>query len=356
MHRVRLDAWVQLSARLIGVNLMRPTELKELIKSIHNANLKRAILIEGSAGLGKTQIVAQVAKELGIGFKVVHAPMLLPEDYGIPVIQGPKKDRLDFVVSTLKFPLESSDCLDKGIFLIDELPQTDNSGQKILANLIQEREIHGHKLKSGWTIVATGNRQNDRAGANRLLSHLANRLTRVSLDVSLDDWTQWSLSNQVKTELVAFIRFRPELLNNFDAKNDINATPRSWIEGVAQKLGVIPQASEFETFSGDVGEGPASEFLAFLKIFRKLPNPDAILLKPKTAEVPQDVATIYALVGALVARVTESNFGKALEYIKRLPPEFSVLFVRDAIARCEGIQTTPEFIQWASKDGANLLS
>jgi MoxR-like ATPase len=87
--------------------------------------------------------------------------------------------------------MEGTNCPEHGIFLIDELAQADTAAQKILRNLIQEREIHGKKLKEGWSIVTTGNRTVDRAGANRLLSHLSNVLTRVELEVSLDDWTAW---------------------------------------------------------------------------------------------------------------------------------------------------------------------
>jgi len=334
---------------------MKPSELKALIKSRHVAGLKRAIYMVASPGVGKTQLAAQVASELGIGFKAIHAPLLQPEDYGMPVVTGAKKDILKFIVSAEKFPLEGSDCPDQGFFLIDEMPQADASAQKILANLIQEREIHGHKLKEGWTILATGNRQSDRSGANRILGHLSDRVTEVPFEVSLDDWTQWALENEVKTEIVAFIRFRPSLLTNYDPKNAKNATPRSWVEGVNASLGVIPSALEFQTFSGDVGEGPASEFLAFLKIFRNLPNPDAILLNPKKEKVPTDAATQYAICGALIARVNEDSFGKIMEYIKRMPPEFSVLFVRDAISKCNDIATTKAFIDWASKEGKGLL-
>lgn len=333
---------------------MKPSKLKDEIKARHESKIKRALMVESTPGLGKTQIAAQAAAELEVGFKTIHAPLLQPEDYGLPVVSGKNRDELKFIVSMDKFPIEGADCPDTGIFLIDELSQADNSAQKVLANLIQEREIHGHKIKAGWTIVATGNRQADRAGANRILGHLSNRLTRVELEASLDDWSQWALANNVKPEVVAFIRFRPELLSNYDSKQDINATPRAWVEGVSASLGVTRE--EFETFSGDVGEGPASEFLAFLKIFRSLPNPDAILLNPKKVEVPDDPATLYAISGALVARTTDVNFGRALTYIKRLPPEFSVLYVKDAMAKCPDITTTKDFIDWASKEGADLLT
>ena len=334
---------------------MKPSELKELIKARHKAGIKRPILVESSPGLGKTQLAEQAANELDIAFKVIHAPLLQPEDYGLPVISKDKTN-VDFVVSYDKFPLEGSDCSDEGIFLIDEISQADNSAQKILANLIQAREIHGKKLKDGWTIVATGNKQSDRAGANRILGHLGNRVSRVGLDLSLDDWTQWALQNDIATEVVAFIRFRPDLLSNYDPAKDINATPRAWAEGVGASIGNIPESLEFPVFCGDVGEGPAAEFLAFVKIYRDLPSPDAILADPKKHKVPTDPATLYALCGALAHKATPQNFGRALTYVRRMSPEFSVLFVRDAGHRNEDVFHTKEYIDWASKEGADLLT
>lgn len=334
---------------------MKPSEFKRLIVDRFNAGIKRPVHVESSPGIGKTQISGQAATELNVSLMTIHAPLLQPEDYGFPVISADKKS-VDFVVSKEKFPIEGSDCADSGIFLIDELSQADNSAQKILANLIQEREIHGKKLKKGWAIVTTGNRITDRAGANRILSHLKNRLTVVELEASLDDWTQWALNNGVQPEVVSFIRFRPELLNQFDAQNDINATPRAWVEGVNAALGKIDPALEFAVFRGDVGEGPAAEFMAFLKIFRKLPSPDAIMLNPTKAAIPKEPATLYALCGALANKVTKDNFGRVMQYIGRMPPEFGVLFVRDAIRLHPEIQESKDFIKWASTDGAKILS
>jgi hypothetical protein len=159
----------------------------------------------------------------------------------------------------------------------------------------------------------------------------------------------------VKTEVISFIRFKPALLSAFDAQTEVNATPRAWVEGVSANLGTIDKSIEFETFKGDVGEGPASEFTAFLKIYRDLPNPDVIIMNPAKAEVPKETSTMYALVGALSTRVTLTNFVRCMEYIKRLPPEFGVLFVRDSLKKCPEIQTTKDFIKWASTDGAKFL-
>jgi len=333
---------------------MKPNDLKKLIYERFKAGIKRPVLVESSPGFGKTQIASQAAKELGIAFHAIHAPLLQPEDYGFPVINS-KRDDVSFIVSKDKFPVVGSAFPEAGIFLIDELSQADASAQKVLANLIQERDIHGQRLMENWLVIATGNKTTDRAGANRILSHLGNRLTRVALDISLDDWTNWALTNGVKPEVISFIRFRPELLSNFDSQQEVNATPRAWVEGVSAALGAIAPELELEVFKGDVGEGPAAEFLGFLKIFRKLPSPETIIMKPDTTPVPKDPATQYAIVGALVSRTESSNFGRVMKYISRLPAEFSVLYIRDAIAKVPELQNTKEFIQWAAGPGAKLL-
>jgi hypothetical protein len=321
---------------------MKPSLLKVEIISRFKAKVRRSILLESSPGIGKTQIAGQAAKELAaelgveIGFKAIHAPTMPPEDYGLPVPNADKTD-LNFIVSKHKFPLVGSDCPELGILLIDELPQADNAGQKVLANLVQEREIHGHPLKEGWMIIATGNRTTDRSGANRVLSHLRNRVCTVPVEVSLDDWTQWAIANAIKPEVISFLRFRPQFLNNFDPQQEINATPRSWSEGVSPSLGVTAKECEMEVFTGDVGEQAAAEFLGFLKIYRGLPNIDRILVNPKTESVPKpgkdDNAgqILYALCGALSHRATEDNFGRIMEYVGRMPGEFQSLFVKMTI-------------------------
>ncbi len=148
-------------------------------------------------------------------------------------------------------------------------------------------------------------------------------------------------------EVVSFIRFRPGLLHDFDAQRDKNPTPRSWVEGVARLIGRVPTEAEFETFKGAVGEGAAAEFTGFLRIFRKLPNPDAVLLDPNGSAVPSDPATLYALCGALAQRASSSNMDRVCTYASRMPPEFSVLLVSYAVRRDPDIANTAAFTQWA---------
>lgn len=320
---------------------MRASLLKDTMKALFP--LQRTICIEGSPGGGKTTIAHEVARDLNIPIVERHMPTMLVEDFGIMFPHG--EQGLMYRIPDW-FPVKGK-APDRGILLFDDRNQANPDLQKVLANICQARTLHGVPMPDGWMVVSTGNRQSDRAGANRVLSHLRNRETVIELETHLDDWTTWAIDHDVRPEVISFIRFRPNLLHDFDAQRDQNATPRSWVEGVSDVLNTVPSEAEYECFKGAVGEGAAAEFVGFMRIFRKLPNPDAILLNPKTADVPSDPATLYALSGAIAERATENNFDRVTTYAERMPPEFSVLAISYAARKNPDLSNTQAFTKWA---------
>jgi hypothetical protein len=307
---------------------MRPSVLKDTIKAWYTAGIDRVLYVEGMPGIGKTQIPRQAAAELGAAFHCIHAPTMLLEDFGMPIVNGDKSG-VRFVVPMEKFPFEGSAFPPEGILLVDEAAQCATAEQKIFANLFQEREHHGYRLMAGWRIIATGNRTQDRAGANRLLSHLANRINRVSLDMTTEDWTDWAMKNGIDMDVVMFARFKPELLADFDPNRDVNPTPRAWAEGVSPLLGAMPREALTELIAGAVGEGPATEFMAFVRLKDELPDPHDVIAHPDKYDVPRKLDVRFALIGALVRHTTEKNFEQAMKFVVKYPPEFQVLYMKD---------------------------
>lgn len=334
---------------------MKPTLLKTTLKALKKVN--RTTCIEGAPGGGKTTIIHEVAKELDVHYIERHMPTSMVEDFGIPDVLGSVAEEsgvksFNYVMPDW-FPAKGSRYDDGrgGILCFDDRNQAGADLQKVMANICQARNLHGIEIADDWMIVSTGNRATDRAGAQRVLSHLRNRETVLELETNLNDSTSWMAANGVKGEVISFLRFKSNLLHDFDPQRDANPTPRSWVEGVSDVLGVIPGEAEFEAFKGAVGEGAAAEFRAFVKIWRELPNVDNVLMHPDTHEIPTDPAVLYALSGSIAERAEEGNFSRVCTFFEReeMPAEFSVLAISLATRRNPKLAQTEALANWAVK-------
>jgi hypothetical protein len=171
---------------------------------------------------------------------------------------------------------------------------------------------------------------------------------------NIDDWCDWALSNDIDPVMIQFLRFRPDLLSDFNPDRKANPTPRTW-----QRANLIPTELPTEVFfanvAGDVGEGAAAEYTGFRRIYENLPSVESILMNPAKADVPKDPAVLYALTGALAHKTSKDNFDRVCEFVDRLSPEFQVMCVSDAMKLKPEIKTTKAFISWAVKNSNVML-
>jgi hypothetical protein len=241
----------------------------------------------------------------------------------------------------------------------DELSNAPISVQAVLYRVILERNINGLPLGDQVVMIAAGNRQADKAAAGRISTALASRFaSHVEIEVDLHDWCSWALDHGVREEVVGFVRFRPAMLHDFNPSKNTELAfpcPRTW-EFCSKLLDAgIPAGAEHDTICGCIGSGAAGEFLAFLEVYRTMPNPDAILLDPDGVDVPENLATLYAICGALARRASLSTFGAITKYGDRMAPEFQVMLVKDSIQHCRDIQSTSAFLRWCEKNKSVFL-
>src|SRR6266542_2881134 len=175
----------------------------------------------------------------------------------------------------------------------------------------------------------------------------------------LGEWCIWAGKAGIRPEIVAFLRFRTELLHDEAVRSGVNAwpTPRSWemvsraMDGIdARKATIAADVYDMllmHLVQGAVGDGVAAEFIGFLNLFHSLPSIDEILLNPTGAPLPSDPSAQIAIATALGRRITDSSISKAKLYLERLPDELQVLSMRDALLRDRAIATTPEFTKFA---------
>ena len=334
---------------------MKPSQLEKLLAfSIAN---KFPVLIKGSPGSGKSDIVDQSTQAAGAHMILSHPVVSDPTDYkGLPFASGGEAHFLPF--NDLK---KLIDAKEPTVFFLDDLGQAPPAVQAACMQLLLARQINGFKISDYVTFVAATNRKEDKAAVSGLLEPVKSRFaTIVELEVNTDDWVRWALNKgNMPTELIAFVRFKPELLNDFKATKDIvnSPSPRTVANvGKMQNAGIANVNKSdpefmYNVFAGAAGEAFAAEYCAFLRIFNDLPNVDQILLNPDKAEVPTEPGVLYAISGAIAGRVNDVNVGNAFRYLKRLPPEITVATVKDTITRKPDITNTRAFITWASDNG-----
>lgn len=311
----------------------------------------------GQPGVGKSDIGKQVAarhlgtdtanlKTRGKGRNFIDFRATLVDSvelHGLPVI-----DKEAMVARWVPMGLlPTADDADEGVIFFDELTNADKAVQGALYSLILDRYVGEYDLPKGWRILAAGNRVEDGAAAQRMGSALANRFNHMTLEPTVDDWIKWAIANDAPALMVAFFRYRPELLNDFDPARAVNPTSRSWSQVIKiMNAGFSPDVERRRIF-GAVGQGAATEFMAFVQVWRELPNPDSVLMNPSSAIVPDTSAARYAISGALAARVREGSLDAFTEYMGRLPAEFGVMAMRDATNRDQNLTMTKAYIDWA---------
>ena len=322
---------------------LNPKQARAVVEAQIDAG--NPVMIAGAPGIGKSDVVRQIAQARGWSLVDMRLSTLDPVDLrGLPCV----KDGRAVFAPMGELPDEDRDGY-AGILFLDELPQAPMAVQNAAFSLVLDRRIGDYRLPAGLHAVAAGNRIEERAGAGRLNSALANRFAHVEMTVDVDAWCQWALGAGIPAEVVAFVRFRPGLLHDFNADRKVNATPRTWAMA-ARHIGKLPADVELHVLAGTIGEGPAAELAAFLRVFRGLPSVDSVFLNPQSAMVPTDGATLYALCGALARRVTINTIDQFCQYIERLPAEYGVLAIKDATARDETLTKTMPVVAWLARN------
>lgn len=314
--------------------------------------------IWGAPGVGKSDSVRAVAKARNLPLIDVRAVLLDPVDLrGLPHVDA--NGRAAWAPPA--FLPEASRDGAEGLFFMDELNAAPASVQAACFQLVLDRKLGEYTLPPGWRIVAAGNRQSDRAAAQRMPTALANRFAHIDVEADADAWATWAAATGLNPLVLAFIRWRPALLHIMPGAQPLDRaipalpadarafpTPRAWAQ--VAKVANAPDAVRMALVSGLVGEGAAAEFEGFVRTWRALPALDLILSNPHAAPVPSEPAAMYAVTAAIARKADRNTFANVLAYAARLPREFEIVAAVDAVKRDPSLAETSAFTNWAIRN------
>jgi MoxR-like ATPase len=338
---------------------MRPAELLAVLEreflSTH-AGHHTPVMLWGPPGVGKSQMTAQVAGRHGVPVIDIRLSQMEPSDLrGIPFRQG---DLVEWAIPALLPDAKRHG--PSGILFLDEITSAAPTVSAAAYQLILDRRLGEYRVPPGWAIFAAGNRQGDRGVTYSMPAPLANRFSHFTVDVYLDDWVAWAHAQHIDERIIAFLRFRPELLFDFDPAHNPVAfpSPRSWefAHRALQKFGDAPNLLS-ATLQACVGPAAGIELMTFVEHLDDLPDIDAIVAGDDVA-VPRELDLQYAVASALVSRAVRARgngaardtYARILDYARRFPQrEMGVMLVSD-MHRTIGpaLFDVPQFSAWAN--------
>lgn len=329
-------------------------------------NLAPSVMLWGAPGVGKSQLVYQLAENLesSTGRKVVVTDVRLmlynPIDLrGIPTANPDKT--LAVWLKPKVFDMDESSGVINILFL-DEISACTPSVQAAAYQITLDRVIGEHRLPDNCIVIAAGNRGTDKSVSYRMPNALANRLCHFEIVPSFSSWVSWAEKNSIDSRIINFLRFRndrfycePENVNEL-----VYPTPRSW-----------EMASNFiRIFNGDadkaknmimgcVGISAAMDFFAWCRSDKKIPDTKDIFAG-KNPEPPTTTDEIYAMVSSMVSYAAKhtddlNQIANAIEYTFRIPADFSFSFVLSLMNISSDFSVKllelPAYKKWIEKRG-----
>jgi len=355
------------------MNIMKMSDAKASLVSVldYNDSLadnhqdadKLVPYIVGQAGLGKTSIVQQACKETKRGLVMLSLAQLDPTELG--GIRIPSEDRKSVNVTKPDWFVEvekqnSSSELNGGVVFCDELAQAPISVLNTARQLINEGRVGQWHLPKGWHVLTAGNRLSDKAGVNRLPSHMKDCLTYFNVEGDVEDTCNYFVDIGVDFKVIAYLRANQDFYCKNDPSQDSNPTPRSWQRvGNMLKMKGMDARRLTQMISGQVGESACASFVGFLKIIADVPeflDLDKLVNNPEKASLPDRPDVMYALCSALSFKANNKNIGNIIKYVERLKArEMGVVLIKDAIRRDKTLRSNADVKNWVRNSGRELV-
>lgn len=313
---------------------IKADRIPEVLPSFYRS--RRVPLFVGRPGISKTAMVREAAAQMSAG---MPAPITVRELHLASMsevdIRGylvPHEGKAKFTAPEFWEAVQTSPY---GILFLDEFPQASHEVQKAVAPLILEGRVGEYTLPPGWSVVLAGNRLDDNAGANTLLSHIVNRVTIINVVApDPDEWAAWAVGANVPPELIAFAKLRPNVVFESEipqAPDTPYCTPRSlhilgdvanhWPGGVRS---MVDSSVGMSLLCGSIGEGPAGELSALVRTAINLPSYEEVVANPEGIALPTKPDQIYAMIMLVAVRAKLEHREPVVQFITRFDPNYAI--------------------------------
>lgn len=316
---------------------------------------KIVAMLSGSPGIGKSAIGHQIARNWGLKVIDLRLSQCDPTDLlGFPNIKGNKAG----YVPMETFPVEG-DPVPEGyngwLLFLDEFNAASTAVQAAAYKLVLDRMVGIQHLHKNVAIMCAGNLDTDGAIVNQMSTALQSRLAHFELVCCPDEWCNWAMENSIDHRITDYIKFAPGRIYTFtpDHTDNTYACPRTW--EFTNRVLDIPAPDLLPMLASVISEGVAREFITFMKIYDSLPKMEDIKRSPDSTVVPDEPSILFALSGSISHNMKADSAEQLMKYVVRLPVEFQVVTLRDAIRRNKEMLSNAAIQKWVANSAATLF-
>jgi len=335
-----------------------PKQAKELLVKAIKAKVVPSIT--SSPGLAKSSIVKEIAEEFNLKLIDIRLAQCEPTDLLGLVSYTKDKERFKYAPSTL-FPLEN-DSIPKGysgfLIFLDEMNGASKAVQLASYRLILDRQIGEHNLHPNTAIICAGNLITDKAIVSRMSTAMQSRLVHLQMEASVPEWIDWALVNDIDHRIISYIGFSPKSLHNFNPDHNDHTfpCPRTWemLSNIIKNESTI-SVDLLPLIVGTISEVEARQFKVYIEICNELPTIEEILSSPKTAKLTKEPAILYAVSGLVSHNLSTNTGDSLLKYIDRMPLEFQIITLQQAIKKDPKIISLKSIKDWININKSEIL-
>lgn len=245
-------------------------------KTVYPYLMKSGItpFIWGGAGIGKTQVAKQIAKESGYNF--IYLTFAATEDVGdIIGLQDRMYDENGVATHVKHLRPDWFPTTAKNIIVMDEINRAPKSVIQTLLTFILEKRLLNHVLPPDSHLILLANPPTDEYNVGDMSDKaLVERTCHIHLEPTVSEFMEFATDSKVNPAVVSFLRENKELLETKDSKefdyNFVHPNRRGWADMVAKFVDTNPpEELMFPVVRGLVGTAPATRFVAHYKAMKE---------------------------------------------------------------------------------------
>ena len=244
---------------------------------------QRPVLLMGPPGIGKTQIMEQISKEMEIAlvaYTITHhtrqsavgLPFIREKTYGGRTFSVTEYTMSEIIASVYEKMEQTG--IREGILFLDEINCVSETLAPTMLQFLQGKTFGNQKLPEGWIIVAAGNPPEYNKSVREFDVVTLDRLKRIDVEPDFPAWKEYAYRQGIHPAVISYLELRKEnfcrIENTVDGKRF--ATARGW-EDLSQLIQVYEDLGK--TVDRDVvyqyiqHRTAAKDFANYLELYYK---------------------------------------------------------------------------------------